>query len=228
MQTTLSYRVGLSVQGQRGGERGTCGSCPAGAPGWPDEEGFPVWKTAAPGALKGESFLHIYCPDVSVMSSGATRSRTALSAWGQPEQEGDRWAQAGLRPQQLLSHCTAKTVSSALCSRGAPHRAGSCAPAKWGRHPDTHRATCGRPQVSAFSERSWAPGPASRPGSTGPGKCRTNSGHAGVGGRSRTPSEAGSCDFRAVPGGAADSIPGAESTARGRSSVSALFPPIFS
>lgn len=37
-----------------------------------------------------------------------------------------------------------------------------------------------------------------------------------VGGRSRMPPEAGSCDLRAVPGGAA-------STARGRSSVSSLF-----
>lgn len=33
-----------------------------GAPGWSEEEGFPVWKTAVPGALKGESFLYICAP----------------------------------------------------------------------------------------------------------------------------------------------------------------------
>lgn len=65
MQTTLACRVELSVQvGSSGGGGGgrDLRELSGGAPGWPEEEGFPFWKTAVPGALKGESFLYICAP----------------------------------------------------------------------------------------------------------------------------------------------------------------------
>lgn len=61
-----------------------------GAPGWPEEEGFPVWKTAVPGVLKDESFCTFTHPDFTVTSRRATCSKVAFSAWGQPEQGVDR------------------------------------------------------------------------------------------------------------------------------------------
>lgn len=65
-QPCRRFLTGWSFPFRWGAGRGRAGmgdlrELSGGAPGWPEEEGFPVWKTAVPGALEGESFLYI-CP----------------------------------------------------------------------------------------------------------------------------------------------------------------------
>lgn len=165
MQTAFS-QVMLSVPAGRGtGREGTRGSClvpgPAGGEGVSSLEGR-LPRTSA----------H---PNLAAVSSGASPSTSAFSAWGSSEQGGDRWGQAGLRPQQVLFPFTAKMASSTLCSRHVPHWA------KQGTPQDGSRATFRRSQVLVSSEQSWAPGRTPRPGSTEPGKHRQDTGRVRTG-----------------------------------------------
>lgn len=125
MQTTLSYRLELSVPMGRGARRGRGLRELSGAPGRPKEGGCPVWKTGCPRGTRGCTLpTHLL-----TQTSPSCPAGPLPPGWlSQPEQEGDRWGQVGTGWAQasagafLFHSCT---VSSALCSRYVPRRAGS-------------------------------------------------------------------------------------------------------
>lgn len=174
MQTTLSYRLELSVPMGRGAKRGRGLRKLSGAPGWPKEEGCPVWKTGCPRGTRGCIFPTHLLTQTSPSCPAGPRPPGRLS---QPEQEGDRWAQAGLRPQQVL-FCFTAIRCPLPCAPDTSQAERAPAPANGGQ-----RGAPGHTQSQVRKVQSphvlWAPGPAPRPGSTGPVKCWTNSGQAG-------------------------------------------------
>lgn len=149
MQTTLSYRLELSVPMGRGARRGRGLRELSGAPGWPKEEGCPVWKTGCPRGTRGCVLPTHLLTQTSPSCPAGPLPPGRLS---QPEQEGNGWGQAGLRPQQVLFCFTA---IGALCpvlhirptQSGLQHRQTGGE----GGHPDTHRAQCGRCKVHTSS-----------------------------------------------------------------------------
>lgn len=76
----------------------------SGAPGWPKEEGCPFWKTGCPRGTRGCILPTHRLTQTSPSCPAGPLPPERLS---QLEQEGDRWGQAGLRPQQVLFCFTA-------------------------------------------------------------------------------------------------------------------------
>lgn len=149
MQTTLSYRLELSVPMGRGARRGRGLRELSGAPGWPKEEGCPVWKTGCPRGTRGCILPTHRLTQTSPSCPAGPLPPGRLS---QPEQEGDRWGQAGLRPQQVL-FCFTAIRCPLRCTPDMSHAERAPAPANRGRggHPDTHRAKCRRSKVHMSS-----------------------------------------------------------------------------
>lgn len=100
-----------------------------------------------------------HSPRDSVHSLGTAPSRVGTG--------GDRWGQAGLRPQQLLFPFTAQTTSPALCPSGPQGRLPR--PAKQSGCQGRSGATPRRSEVPS-SEQRRAPGHMLRPEST-PARC---------------------------------------------------------
>lgn len=186
----------------------------SGAPGRPEEEGRPVWKTSCPrGAHRRVLPAQRLAPASPSCPAGPLPARPL-------SQLGDRlgsglsrcFSVSRLRQSPLLR---VSSVSHAERTPAPP-------PDRGGARTHTHTATCGRSQVPASSEQGWAPGPAPT------SEVSDQQWTGWVQGRSRTPPEAGSCDFGAVPGGARHPGWGAESTSRGRrSSGSSLSPTLL-